>query len=119
MELCKQYRSSVQFNVIASIALINQSDPCKRAFSWVGPSVVVRWCIIQAILVFPTYDMIHLCRIFQFNYNWGYHYMYSVVTLHVQCCHIARAVLLHCMHSVVTLHVHPVHQKEQPPTGGI
>jgi hypothetical protein len=39
MEPCKQYRSSVQFNVIASIALINQIDPCKRAFSDSGTPI--------------------------------------------------------------------------------
>ena len=31
MELCKQYRSTVEFNFIDSTALINLGDPCKRA----------------------------------------------------------------------------------------
>jgi hypothetical protein len=35
MEPCKQYCSSVEFNVISSTALINQSDPCKRALVFI------------------------------------------------------------------------------------
>jgi hypothetical protein len=33
VEPCKQCRPSVQFNVIDSIALINQIGPCKRAYT--------------------------------------------------------------------------------------
>jgi hypothetical protein len=33
VELWKQYRSTVEFNVVDSTVLINLGDPCKRAFS--------------------------------------------------------------------------------------
>ena len=33
VELCKQYRSNVEFNFIDSTVLINLEDPCKRAFT--------------------------------------------------------------------------------------
>ena len=33
VELCKRYRSTVEFNFVDSTALINLGDPCKRAFS--------------------------------------------------------------------------------------
>jgi hypothetical protein len=33
VELCKQYRSTVEFNVVDSTVLINLGDPCKRAFT--------------------------------------------------------------------------------------